>query len=147
MDDIIETKLNIGDFFEYDNEQFRYFGNVKDTKDLPNYNCCYSIGNILYIRKFEKPLELKIKPTDSLLLAEVKKALKGFSPIQFRNLFNSETEYRNMRRAIEKSNRLSASRFRIIMEKLGVDKSKIIDIFNTYYRNYIYKGTARLVHR
>ena len=147
MDDIIETTLKVGDFLEYNCEQFQYFGNVENVKELPNCNCCYSIGNTLYIRSVEKPLELEIKPKDNLFLVEVKKALKGFSPIQFRNLFNSETEYRNMRRAIEKSNRLSASRFGIIMDKLGVDKSKIIDIFNTYYRNYIYKGTARLVHR
>lgn len=139
MDDIIETKLNIGEILEYNNEQFRYLGDVKDPKNLPNCKCCYSINGTLYIRTIEKPLDLEIKPDDDLLLIEVKKALKGFTPNQFRNLFNTEYEYRNMRRAIEKSNLITVSRFENIMGKLGFDKSKILDIIATKYYKHTYK--------
>ena len=140
-DDIIEIKLNAGDMFEYKNEQFRYIGNIKDPKNIPKCKCCYSIDGTLYVRTIEKPLDLEIKPDDDFLLIEVKKALKGFTSSQFRNLFDTETEYRNMRRAIEKSNLISVSRFKIIMEKLGVDKSKILDILNTKFSKYVSERT------
>lgn len=77
-DDIIEIKLNAGDMFEYKNELFRYLGNIKDTKDLPKYKCCFSIDGTLYVRTVEKPLDLEIKPDDDLLLIEVKKSSERF---------------------------------------------------------------------
>lgn len=147
MDDVIEIKLNAGDMFEYKNELFRYLGNIKDPKDLPKCKCCYSIDGILYVRTVEKPLDLEIKPNDDLLLIEVKKALEGFTPSQFRNLFDTETEYRNMRRAIEKANLISASRFKIIMEKLGVDKSKILDILNIKLSKYVSERTEEVLSK
>ena len=146
MDDIIEIKLNAGDMFEYKNELFRYLGNIKDPKDLPKCKCCYSIDGTLYVRTIEKPLDLEIKPDDDFLLIEVKKALKDFTPSQFRNLFDTEYEYRNMRRVIEKSNLITISRFENIMGKLGFDKSKILDIIATKYYKHTYKCAFRYVN-
>ena len=147
MDDIIEIKLNAGDMFEYKNELFRYLGNIKDPKDLPKCKCCYSIDGTLYVRTIEKPLDLEIKPDDDFLLIEVKKALKDFTPSQFRNLFDTEYGYRNMRRVIEKGNSISALRFKIIMEKLGVDKSKILDILNTKFSKYVFERTEEVLSK
>lgn len=93
----------------------------------------------------EKQLDLEIKPDDDILLIEVKKALKDFTPNQFRNLFNTEYEYHNMREAIEQSNLITLSRFENIMEKLGFDKSKILDIITTKYYKHTYKCTFRYV--
>ena len=123
MDDIIETTLKVGDSFEYKREQFRYLGNVQDPNDLPNCNCFYSIGDTLHIRTVEKPINLEVKPEDSVLLAFVKEIYKakGYtSRREFRKLFDSESEANIMLRAIEDGTYLTYSIFELLVTKLGL---------------------------
>lgn len=142
--DIIISK---NDYLRLDTGYYKYIGRVNTIKEVPNSNCLYTIGELLYIRRvdlnklnklkpIEKPikeqddsdeLDLEVKPGDDSTLIIVKELLKGFTKNTFRKLFDNDSDMNNMRRAIEKSpnGQLSLNRFRMILDKLGL-KYKII---------------------
>ena len=142
--DIVISK---NDYLRLDTGYYKYIGRVNTIKEVPNSNCLYTIGELLYIRRvdlnklnklkpIEKPikeqddsdeLDLEVKPGDDSTLVIVKELLKGFTKNTFRKLFDNDSDMNNMRRAIEKSpnGQLSLNRFRMILDKLGL-KYKII---------------------
>lgn len=140
---------------------YKYIGQVKTIREVPDSNCLYSMDGLLYIRRvdlerlhrmkdIEKPvkevddsdeLDLEVHPGDDSNLIIIKELYKGFTKNSFRKLFDNDSDMNNMRRAIEKSpnGQLSLKRFRILLDKLGL-KYKIyvfaddMPSSTTYYR-------------
>ena len=142
-----EVILQKGEYFRIDSRYYKYIGQVKCLKEVPESDCLYTIDGLLYIRKVNydrlqrmkckaepvkeiddsDELDLEVKPGDDSTLIIVKELLKGFTKNSFRKLFDNDSDMNNVRRAIEKSpnGQLSLNRFRTILEKLGL-KYKII---------------------
>lgn len=143
-----EILLSKGDYLKIDTQYYKYYGNVKTVKEVPASNCLYTIDSLLYIRRVDMTrlnrakvikqevkktddsgeLDLEIKPGDDSTLIIVKELLKGFTKNSLRGLFDNDSDFNNMRRAIEKSpnGQLSLNRFKIILDKLGLDYRIIV---------------------
>ena len=142
-----ELVIKRGDYIKLNTGFYKYVGEVKNIREVPESNCLYSLSGYLYIRRINlnklnalkiptKPikevddsdeLDLEVKPGDDSTLIIVKELLKGFTKNSFRKLFDNDSDMNNMKRAIEKSpnGQLSLNRFRTILEKFGL-KYKII---------------------
>lgn len=142
-----EFIVSKGDYLRFGMKFYKYIGEVEAISSIPESDCLYSKDGLLFIRRVDynrlqmiknrdKPikvednsdeLNLEVKPGDDSTLIIIKELLKGFTKNSFRKLFDNDSDMNNMRRAIEKSpnGQLSLSRFRTILEKLGL-KYKII---------------------
>ena len=89
----------------------------------------------------DRPLKLDIKPNDCKLLIIVKKALKGYTTVKFRKLFNDDeyTEYENMLRAIEKPPRgkITIVRYITLMERIDMfnNTSSFMETYNIIHQS------------
>lgn len=152
LTDSNEIVISKGDYIrlcESDTMQYyKYIGKVDALKNVPTSNCLYVMDGLLYIRKVDLnrlnkvkniktevkkqddsgELDLEIKPGDNSTLIIVKELLKGFTKNSFRALFDDDSDFNNMRRAIEKcdNGKLSLDRFEIILKKLGLKYKMII---------------------
>lgn len=143
-----EVIIAKNDYLRLDDNYYKYIGDFKCLKDVPEEECLFTISGYLYVRRIdynrllsmrqiEEPkieidnsdeLDLTIKPGDDSALIILKELLKGYTKKKFRALFDNDSDYNNARRALEKSQngQISLNRFRDILTKLGLKYKFIV---------------------
>lgn len=154
-----------GDYINFDNRFILYYGLVLDPKSVPNIYCFYRIGIRVYYRKPTKSnLDIKtIKPkpkeedtselldvtigeNDNELMVICKELLKGMRINTFKSLFQSSSDFNNIRREITAGNgQLTWNRYLLICEILGFDHvvGAILRDGSVIGANPIYKETLK----
>ncbi len=122
-----------------------YIGDFVSKDQVPNMNCCYTIGNQINIRRGipmpslpakekikrkraddSRPINTDINDDDNPLLVMTKEALakNGITRGRFKEMYpGNDSDMNNCLRHIETQNTLSWSRFTDVAERMGLDYS------------------------
>ena len=149
LDKILNQKLNYsfwlvldkGDIIRFNNILTPYLGRITNPKTEidPYVYSIYRINRRVYYHKaiprqtidFEKtpvkkvlkdtsePLNITINENDNELLIIAKELLKGMTINTFKNLFDSVSDYNNIKREILEGNKMTWNRFLLLIDLLG----------------------------
>ena len=133
-----------GNSYFFVGQWWTYAGDFQNVEQVPNWRCCYTIGNQIKIRRGipmpnmptkekikrkraddSRPINTDINDEDNPLLVMTKEALskKSITRGTFKSLYDNDSDMNNCLRHIETQNTLSWSRFTDISERLGLDYS------------------------
>jgi len=134
--------LIVGQNYCFVGQWWVYAGDFESSDQVPNINCCYTIGNQIKIRRGipmgtpqvrekikrvrkddSRPINTDISDQDGPLLIMMKEALakEGVTKKRFKDFYESDSDFNNCLRHIETQNTLSWSRFDDLRDRMGLE--------------------------
>jgi hypothetical protein len=133
----------VGNLYELKGSLYEYVGEFMHTKDpaIPHKRCCYSIGDKMYRHTIEyvareppkpdkkrrdaddRPIDTTVRDSDNTLMVLAKQVIKGedITHNEFKELFESPSDFNNFLRQIERCDNLSFNRFTELLDRLGLE--------------------------
>lgn len=134
--------LIVGQNYCFVGQWWVYAGDFENSNQVPNINCCYTIGNQIKIRRGipmgtppvkekvkrvrkddSRPINTDITDQDSPLLIMMKEALakEGITKQTFKSFYDNDSDFNNCLRHIETQNTLSWGRFDDLRDRMDLE--------------------------
>jgi hypothetical protein len=150
--------LIVGNQYLLGGAYWTYIGDFNDTKEIPNYNCCYTIGNHLYTRTMKRvyrrntmPIKQKrervedttlvnaeIADQDNSLMTMIKTSFqkKHVTKGDFKSAYDNDSDMNNCLRCIENGGNLSWNRATDVADRLNIGIK--VSMYNVDNPNEVY---------